>query len=280
MGLVLARDFAPLSRRDRRLDQGRLPWVAGTLRRVRQPQEHAGEPRPQPAVHAARLRRYLLLPSLRREHAAGGDDGRAGAGVRQGKALYAGISSYPAQQTRDAHRILQEMGVPVILHQPSYSVLNRWIEIDHTIDACGDLGIGVIAFSRCPRACCQASTLRVAGPARAPSIPWDPAREPVEPRVLAAVDRLGEIARGRGQTLVQLALAWVLRRPEMTSTPDRRTHARSVEGELGRARQPRTEPRGDRRDRRRHQGRPDQPVPHARELAELKPVADGRQEAP
>ncbi|MEO8134057.1 MAG: aldo/keto reductase, partial [Betaproteobacteria bacterium] len=57
--------------------------------------------------------------------------------VRQGKALYIGISSYPEKQTRDAHRILKEMGVPVILHQPSYSVLNRWIERDHTIDACG-----------------------------------------------------------------------------------------------------------------------------------------------
>src|SRR6185312_616499 len=67
--------------------------------------------------------------------------------VQQGKALYVGISSYPAEQTRQAHRILKEMGVPCLLHQPSYSILNRWIEDDHTIEACAELGIGIIAFS-------------------------------------------------------------------------------------------------------------------------------------
>jgi L-glyceraldehyde 3-phosphate reductase len=139
--------------------------------------------------------------------------------VRQGKALYVGISSYPEQQTRDAHRILAEMGVPVILHQPSYSVLNRWIEKDRTIDACRELGIGVIAFSPLSQGVLSG---KYGGGARTGTRAEHPLgilrASHVEPRVLAAVGRLGEIARARGQTLVQLALAWVLRRPEMTST--------------------------------------------------------------
>jgi L-glyceraldehyde 3-phosphate reductase len=139
--------------------------------------------------------------------------------VTQGKALYVGISSYPEQQTRDAHRILAEMGVPVILHQPSYSVINRWIEEDHTIDACGELGIGVIAFS--PLSQGVLSGKYGTSATRAGTRGENPAgtlrASHVEPRVLAAVERLGEIARTRGQTLVQLALAWVLRRREMTS---------------------------------------------------------------
>jgi L-glyceraldehyde 3-phosphate reductase len=147
--------------------------------------------------------------------------------VRAGKALYVGISSYPEQQTRDAHRILREMGVPVVLHQPSYSVINRWIEKDRTIDACGELGIGVIAFSPLSQGVLSgkygaAAPKAEASPAKAGTRAEHPLgilrASHVEPRVLAAVDRLGEIARARGQTLVQLALAWVLRRPEMTST--------------------------------------------------------------
>lgn len=139
--------------------------------------------------------------------------------VRQGKALYVAISSYPEQQTREAHRILKEMGVPIVLHQPSYSVLNRWIEKDRTIDACGELGIGVIAFSPLSQGVLSGkynSGNRAGTRAGNPAGPMRASH--VEPRVLAAVDRLSGIARARGQTLVQLALAWVLRRPEMTSS--------------------------------------------------------------
>ena len=138
--------------------------------------------------------------------------------VRQGKALYVGISSYPQQQTRDAHRILQAMGVPVILHQPSYSVINRWIENDHTIDACAELGIGVIAFSPLSQGVLSGkySSSRSEG-MRAENAAGPLRASHVEPRVLAGVERLTEIARARGQSLVQLALAWVLRRPEVTS---------------------------------------------------------------
>ena len=66
---------------------------------------------------------------------------------KQGKALYVGVSSYPKQETIEAHRILKEMGVPLTIHQPSYSILNRWIEDDGTLDTLGDLGVGCIAFS-------------------------------------------------------------------------------------------------------------------------------------
>ncbi|MDQ2082642.1 aldo/keto reductase [Xanthobacteraceae bacterium Astr-EGSB] len=139
--------------------------------------------------------------------------------VRQGKALYVGISSYPEQQTRDAHRVLAEMGVPITLHQPSYSVINRWIEEDRTIDACGELGIGVIAFS--PLSQGVLSGKYAASASRAGTRGENPAgtlrASHVEPRVLAAVEKLDTIARKRGQSLVQLALAWVLRRSEMTS---------------------------------------------------------------
>jgi L-glyceraldehyde 3-phosphate reductase len=191
--------------------------------------------------------------------------------VRQGKALYVGISSYPEQQTRDAHRILKEMGVPVILHQPSYSVLNRWIEKDRTIDACGELGIGVIAFSPLSQGVLSG---KYGAGARAGTRAEHPLgilrASHVEPRVLEAVDRLGEIARARGQTVVQLALAWVLRRPEVSLDADRRAHARATEAEPGGARQPRAESAGDRGDRRRDDGRSDRPVPDGQELAELK----------
>ena len=139
--------------------------------------------------------------------------------VQMGKALYVGISSYPEQQTRDAHRILREMGVPIVLHQPSYSVINRWIERDRTIDACGELGIGVIAFSPLSQGVLSGKYNTGAKAGTRAEHPLGILRAShVEPRVLAAVDRLSEIARARGQTLVQLALAWVLRRPEMTST--------------------------------------------------------------
>ena len=139
--------------------------------------------------------------------------------VRQGKALYVGISSYPEKQTREAHRILKAMDVPIVLHQPSYSVINRWIEKDRTIDACGELGIGVIAFSPLSQGVLSGKYSAGAKAGTRAENPTGPLRAShVEPRVLAAVEKLGEIARARGQTLVQLALAWALRRPEMTST--------------------------------------------------------------
>ena len=136
---------------------------------------------------------------------------------RQGKALYVGISSYPEQQTREAHRILKEMGVPCLIHQPSYSILNRWIEDDNTIEACGELGIGVIAFSPLAQGVLSGKYSKGRDGTRAAEKNSSINSKALQPNVLAAVDALGEIASKRKQSLVQLALGWVLRRPEITS---------------------------------------------------------------
>ena len=137
--------------------------------------------------------------------------------VRQGKALYVGISSYPEKQTREAHRILKEMGVACLIHQPSYSILNRWIEDDHTIEACGELGIGIMAFSPLAQGILSGKYSHSTEGTRLEEKNSSLRRSELAPNVLAAVDKLGAIAQRRGQTLVQLALAWVLRRKEVTS---------------------------------------------------------------
>ena len=136
----------------------------------------------------------------------------------QGKALYVGVSSYPKKETIEAHRILNEMGVPLTIHQPSYSILNRWIEDDGTLDTLGELGVGCIAFSPLAQGV-------LSGKYSKDKATGTRATEPgsslfgrhLETGVLSAVDALQELADQRGQTLVQLALAWVLRRSEMTS---------------------------------------------------------------
>ncbi len=138
--------------------------------------------------------------------------------VAQGKALYVGISSYPEKETREAHRILKEMGVPCTIHQPSYSMLNRWIENDGTIDACGELGIGMIAFAPLAQGVLSGKYNTGAKQGtRAGEANTTVRQSHIEPNVLEAVDKVGEIARARGQSMVQLALSWVLRRKEMTS---------------------------------------------------------------
>lgn len=138
---------------------------------------------------------------------------------RQGKALYVGISQYPEKQTREAYRILKDMGVPCLIHQPSYSILNRWIEDDKTIEACGELGVGVIAFSPLQQGILSGKYSKLKGDLEGTraSENYSLNAGRLEPRILEAVEKLGEIARARKQTMVQLALAWVLRRKEMTS---------------------------------------------------------------
>jgi L-glyceraldehyde 3-phosphate reductase len=139
---------------------------------------------------------------------------------RQGKALYVGISSYPREETKAAYRILADMGVPLLIHQPSYSILNRWIEEDETLDTCGELGVGVIAFSPLAQGLLTGKYNKLAkaqleGTRAAED--YSLSGRALEPRVLKAVEALGKIAKARKQTMTQLALAWVLRRSEMTS---------------------------------------------------------------
>jgi len=136
--------------------------------------------------------------------------------VRAGKALYAGISSYSAEKTREAHAILRELGTPLLIHQPSYSMLNRWIEPD-LLDAVGELGVGCIAFS--PLAQGMLTDKYLDGIPEGSRASWPSSLSPelLTDNALAKIRALNEIASGRGQTLAQMALAWVLRDPRVTS---------------------------------------------------------------
>jgi L-glyceraldehyde 3-phosphate reductase len=137
--------------------------------------------------------------------------------VRQGKALYVGISSYSAQKTREAAAILGDLGTPLLIHQPSYSLLNRWIEPD-LLDALGELGIGCIGFSPLAQGMLTDRYLGGIPEGSRASRPGSLSRDLLTDENLARIRALGELARGRGQTLAQMALAWTLRDHRMTST--------------------------------------------------------------
>jgi L-glyceraldehyde 3-phosphate reductase len=137
--------------------------------------------------------------------------------VRQGKALYVGVSSYDAERTRQAAAILRDLGTPLLIHQPSYSMLNRWIETEGLLDAAADLGIGVIGFTALAQGLLTDRYLD--------GIPEDSraARDPefdrswLSEEMIARLRALNEIASRRGQSLAQLALAWALRDQRVTS---------------------------------------------------------------
>jgi L-glyceraldehyde 3-phosphate reductase len=137
--------------------------------------------------------------------------------VRQGKALYAGISSYSASKTREAAAIARELGTPLLIHQPSYSLLNRWIEED-LLDELEEQGMGTIVFSALAQGLLTDRYLDgIPADSRAAregsTIPGDHLDE----QTLRHVRRLNEIAEGRGQKLAQMALQWALRDPRVTS---------------------------------------------------------------
>ncbi len=136
--------------------------------------------------------------------------------VRQGKALYVGISSYSAQKTREAAGILRELGTPFVIHQPSYSLLNRWIEPE-LLDTLGELGIGCIVFS--PLAQGMLSDKYLDGIPEGSRASRDSTLSPdvLTDQTLEKIRALNEIAKRRGQTLAQMAVAWVLRDPRVTS---------------------------------------------------------------
>ena len=138
--------------------------------------------------------------------------------VRQGKALYVGISSYSAAKTREAAAALRLLGVPLLIHQPAYNLLNRWVE-EGLLAALENEGVGCIAFSPLAQGLLTAKYLE--------GIPADArvnrpggqsfVKEHLSPANLARVRGLDAIARARGQSLAQMAVAWVLRHPAMTS---------------------------------------------------------------
>ncbi|KAB7852398.1 L-glyceraldehyde 3-phosphate reductase [Streptomyces mobaraensis] len=144
--------------------------------------------------------------------------GALASAVRQGKALYVGVSSYTAEQTREAARLLREMGVPALIHQPSYSMINRWTEDDGLLDALEDEGMGCISFAPLAQGLLTDKYLGgevPAGSRAAKGTSLDPTL--LTEDMLRRLRGLDGIARRRGQSLAQLALCWVLRDERMTS---------------------------------------------------------------
>jgi L-glyceraldehyde 3-phosphate reductase len=151
--------------------------------------------------------------------------------VQQGKALYAGVSSYGPHRTLEAARILREMGTPLLIHQPSYSMINRWIE-EELLDVCGEEGIGVIVFSPLAQGVLTDRYLD--------GIPEDSRLRMgefvTEEMVQGTIDRvraLNEIASRRGQSLAQMAIAWTLRDPRVTSALVGASSVEQLENNLG-----------------------------------------------
>ncbi len=136
--------------------------------------------------------------------------------VRSGRALYAGISSYNAQRTREAAAILKSLGTPCVIHQPSYNILNRWVETDGLKDALQDLGIGSIAFIPLAQGMLTKKYLNgiPAGSRATQGKSLDPK---VVEKAIGSIRKLNEMAEARGQTLAQMSLAWVLRGGGITS---------------------------------------------------------------
>ena len=136
--------------------------------------------------------------------------------ARAGKALYAGISSYSAEKTHEAAAILRELGTPLLIHQPSYSMLNRWIEPD-LLDAVGALGVGCIVFSPLAQGMLTSKYLDGIPEGSRASWPSSLSPELLTDSALERIRALNEIAASRGQSLAQMALAWALRDERVTS---------------------------------------------------------------
>jgi L-glyceraldehyde 3-phosphate reductase len=136
--------------------------------------------------------------------------------VKSGKALYAGISSYSAERTAEAAGIMRRMGTPVLIHQPSYSMLNRWIE-GGLLEVLGLEGIGCIAFSPLAQGILTGKYLNGIPAGSRASLDTSLDSGELTDATLAHVRALGEIARSRGQSLAQLALSWALRDERVTS---------------------------------------------------------------
>ena len=137
--------------------------------------------------------------------------------VKSGRALYVGISSYNSQRTKEAIKILNDLGTPCLIHQPSYNMFNRWIEEDNLLDTLEDLGIGSIAFTPLAQGMLTKKYLN--------GVPNDSRamqgksldRNKIKPELVEALNELNAIASSRGQSLAQMALAWVLRGGRVTT---------------------------------------------------------------
>jgi L-glyceraldehyde 3-phosphate reductase len=142
--------------------------------------------------------------------------GALASAVRQGKALYAGISSYSPERTVEAVSILRDLGTPLLIHQPSYSMLNRWVE-GGLLDVLGREGVGCIAFSPLAQGLLTSRYLDGVPTDSRASRNGSLSTDQLSPSTLAHVRALNAVARNRGQSLAQLAISWVLRDPRVTS---------------------------------------------------------------
>ncbi|MEO0914561.1 MAG: aldo/keto reductase, partial [Pseudomonadota bacterium] len=137
--------------------------------------------------------------------------------VRSGKALYAGISSYNSERTREAVAILKDLGTPCLIHQPAYNMINRWVERDGLKETLRELGVGSIAFTPLAQGMLTAKYLKgvpegsraTQGKSLLPGF--------LNEKSIANIRKLNEIAEARGQTLAQMAIAWVLREGGITT---------------------------------------------------------------
>jgi L-glyceraldehyde 3-phosphate reductase len=152
--------------------------------------------------------------------------------VAQGKALYVGISSYSPAKTREAHALLAGMGVRLLIHQPSYSMLNRWIEPD-LLDALGELGVGCIGFSPLAQGMLTSRYLDGIPEGSRAAREGSLQSSMLTDENLGRIRALNDIAQSRGQTLAQLALAWTLRDSRMTSTLIGASSVRQLDDNLG-----------------------------------------------
>jgi L-glyceraldehyde 3-phosphate reductase len=137
--------------------------------------------------------------------------------VRSGRALYAGISSYNSKRTREAVAILKELGTPCLIHQPSYSMINRWVEEDGLLDTLDDLGIGSIAFTPLAQGMLTNKYLKGIPEGSRATQGKSLQNAFLSEENLATIRALNAIAERRGQTLAQMALAWVLRHGRVTT---------------------------------------------------------------
>lgn len=153
--------------------------------------------------------------------------------VRSGKALYVGISSYNSERTRQAVSILKELGTPCLIHQPSYNMLNRWVEEDGLKQTLSSLGVGAIAFTPLAQGLLTKKYLNGVpeGSRATQGKSLDPAT--VTPEVISNLNKLNDLAQARGQTLAQMAIAWVLRDDAITTALIGASSAKQVEECVG-----------------------------------------------
>jgi L-glyceraldehyde 3-phosphate reductase len=152
--------------------------------------------------------------------------------VRQGKALYIGISSYSDERTKEAIEILRQLGTPLLIHQPSYSMFNRWIE-DRLLDVLGEAGVGCIAFSPLAQGLLTDRYLNGVPAGSRASEGSSLSSDMLSKENLDRVRSLNDIAQGRDQSLAQMAIAWALRDPRVTSVVGGASSVAQLEENLG-----------------------------------------------